>query len=109
MNILDLTPYFAIALAAIALLTQIKTILSSGEKKLEERTAKIESTLVSHDRRIQTVETEITHLPDRDTAHRLELNLEKLSSQVSQLNERIKPIASTSDRMMELLLEQAQK
>lgn len=108
MNILDLTPYLGIILAAIALLTQLKGILSSGEKKLEERTVQTEHKLIEHDRRIQTVESDMKHLPDRDTAHRLELNLEKLSSQMMQMNERIKPIAATSDRMMELLLKQAE-
>lgn len=107
MNILDLAPYMGLVLAVIALLTQLKGILSSGEKKLEERMVKVETKLIEHDRRVQTVENDMKHMPDRDTAHRLELNLEKLSSQVAQMNERIKPIAATSDRMMELLLEQA--
>lgn len=109
MNILDLAPYLALVLAAIALLTQVKGILSSGEKKLDERMVKVETKLTEHDRRIQTVENDMKHMPDRDTAHRLELNLEKLATQVATLNERVKPIAATNERMMELLLEQGKK
>lgn len=109
MNILDLAPYIGMVLGAIALLTQVKGILSSGEKKLEERTKANELKLIEHDRRIQTVENEMKHLPDRDMAHRLELNLEKLSSQVATLNERVKPIAATNERMMELLMEAGKK
>jgi hypothetical protein len=109
MNILDFSPYIALVLAAIALLTQLKGILSSGEKKLDERTKTVEVKLIEHDRRIQSVENEMKHLPDRDMAHRLELNLEKLSSQVATLNERVKPIAATNERMMELLMEAGKK
>lgn len=109
MQILDLTPYLALVLAVIAVLTQIKSVLSSGEKKLEERMVKAETKLTEHDRRVQTVESDMKHMPDRDTAHRLELNLEKLASQVATLNERVKPIAATNERMMELLLEQGKK
>ncbi len=101
-------------MAVFAFVGQLKGFFSSGEKELKADIAELElrakaaeEKLAVHSERIQAIESDIKHLPDRETAHRLELNLEKLSSQVAQLNERMKPIAVTSDRMMELLLEQA--
>jgi peptidoglycan hydrolase CwlO-like protein len=107
MNILELTPYLALAISLITLATLVKNNLTSGEKQLGVKVADQEKKLIEHDRRIQNAENDIKHLPDRETAHKLELNLEKLTSQVMQMNERIKPIAATNERMMELLLEQA--
>lgn len=107
MNILDLTPYLALALSAIAVLTQLKTILSSGEKKLEERMVKAEDTLIKHDRRIQTIEGDMKHLPDRETTHRLEIAMERISGRLDTIDEKLKPIKSTGDMLTELLLDQA--
>lgn len=106
MNILELTPYIALAISLITLATLVKNNLTSGEKQLAEDQIDHEKKLIDLDRRVQSIESDMKHLPDRETAHRLELNLEKLSSEVAIMNERIKPIAATSDRMMELLLEQ---
>lgn len=109
LNLSLIMPWVGALLSIIALGTQLKNILSSGERKLDERLSKTESTLIGHDRRIQKVETELQHLPDRDTAHRLELTMEKISGRLDTLDERLKPIAATSGRLQEFLLEQAQK
>lgn len=108
MNLLDFSPYIALVLAAIALLTQVKGILSSGEKKLEERTKEAERKLIDLDRRVQAVENEMKHFPDRATTHRLELALTEISGRLNTLDERLKPIGATNHRLQEFLLEQAQ-
>ncbi|WP_429813587.1 DUF2730 family protein [Ensifer sp. B1-9] len=109
LNLSLIMPWVGALLSIIALGTQLKNILSSGERKLDERLSKAEGTLISHDRRIQKVENELQHLPDRDTAHRLELTMEKISGRLDTLDERLKPIAATSGRLQEFLLEQANK
>lgn len=109
MNILELTPYLALAISAITLIGLIKNNLTSGEKRLAEEQEGHETKLIDLDRRVQAIESDIKHLPDREMTHRLEINLERLSSQVATLNERVKPIAATNERMMELLMEQGKK
>lgn len=109
MNIIELTPYIALAISIITLGTLIKNNLTSGEKQLAKEQEEHEEKLIDLDRRVQSIESDLKHLPDRETAHRLELNLERLSSQLATLNERVKPIAATNERMMELLLEQGKK
>ncbi|SIR41199.1 Protein of unknown function [Rhizobium sp. RU35A] len=98
-----------LAVSIFNLIAHIRTIMSSGEKKLDERLTKAEGKLIEHDRRVQALEGEIKHLPDRETAHKLELALAQISGRLDTLDERLKPIAATSGRLQEFLLEQAQK
>lgn len=107
MTILDLAPYIGVILGALALLTQLKTIFSSGEKQLEERTTKSENKLVELDRRVQALESEMRHLPDKEMTHRLELAMEKISGRLDTIDAKLKPITATGERLTELLLEQA--
>lgn len=101
--------YVNTALSSLALLGHLKGYFSSGEKSLGDRLTKAEEKLVSHDRRIQAAEAEIQHLPDKDTAHKLELALIQISGRLDTLDERLSPIAATSVRLQEYLLDQAKK
>lgn len=58
---------------------------------------------------LQILKSEIQHLPDRDTAHRLELAIAELNGKIGTLDERLKPVAAISDRMQEILLEQGKR
>lgn len=109
MDIAPLLPWVSAAISAATLLALAKSYFSSGEKGLDARLKTAEKTLIDHDRRVQTIEGEMRHLPDRDSAHRLELTMEKISGRLDTLDERLKPIAHTSGRLQEFLLEQAQK
>ncbi|MGE6739771.1 DUF2730 family protein [Allorhizobium pseudoryzae] len=97
----------ALALSSLNLIAHIRTIMSSGEKKLDDRLTKVELKLVEHDRRVQTIENEMKHLPDRDSQHRMELQLSDMNGKFTALEERLKPIAAVSIRLQEFMLEQA--
>jgi hypothetical protein len=101
--------FIALALSSLNLVAHIRTMLSSGEKRLDERLVKAEQKAIEYDRRIQAIEGELKHLPDRDMAHRLELALEKMSGRMDTMAETLKPIRATSERMNELLMEQAKE
>ncbi|SIP88823.1 Protein of unknown function [Rhizobium sp. RU35A] len=105
----EMLPYVSLVLGLIALLGHAKGYFSSGEKTLIAQVDANEKKLVEHDRRIQAIEGELKHLPDRETAHKLELALANISGRLDTLDERLKPIAATSGRLQEFLLEQAQK
>jgi hypothetical protein len=97
----------ALALSSLNLIAHIRTMMSSGEKKLDDRLTKVELKLIEHDRRIQTIENEMKHLPDRDSQHRMELQLSDMNGKFTALEERLKPIAAVSIRLQEFMLEQA--
>ncbi len=104
-----LTALVALALSTLNLFAAVRNIMSEGEKKIDERLKKAESTLISHDRRIQTVEGDMKHLPTRESQHRTELALSEMNGRFAALEEKLKPIAATSERLHELLMEQARK
>ncbi|MGE6741733.1 DUF2730 family protein [Allorhizobium pseudoryzae] len=97
----------ALALSSLNLIAHIRTMMSSGEKKLDDRLTKVELKLIEHDRRVQTIENEMKHLPDRDSQHRMELQLSDMNGKFTALEERLKPIAAVSIRLQEFMLEQA--
>lgn len=101
------TAFVALMLSSLNLVAVIRTMLSAGEKKLDERLTKAEGKLVEYDRRIQSLEGELKHLPDKSTAHRLELAMERITGRLDTLNEKLKPIEATNERLNELLIEQA--
>ncbi|MDQ1196523.1 DUF2730 family protein [Agrobacterium sp. SORGH_AS 787] len=104
-----LTALVALALSSLNLFVAVRNIMSEGEKKLAERMAKAETTLINHDRRIQKLENDLTHMPDRETTHRLEITLERMLGRLDTMDEKLKPIASTNHRLQEYLLENADK
>lgn len=116
MNAGDMIPYVSLALGTIALLGHLKVWMNSGEKELTKDVAALkreteghETKLISLDRRVQSVESDMKHLPDRESQHRLELALEKVNGRLDTLNETLKPIKANGEAMNELLLERAKQ
>lgn len=105
----EILPWTSLALALIALLGHAKGYFSSGEKTLGDRVKKAEGTLTEHDRRIQAVEGEIKHLPDRETTHRMELAMSEINGKLNVMAERLKPIEAIGERLQETLMEQARR
>lgn len=103
--------YCSLALSIIALIGHAKNWINSGEKELnasvaslETRVQETEKKVSGHDRRIQSIEGDMKHLPDRDSQHRLELSMVEMNGRMSTVVEALKPIQATSERMNELLM-----
>ena len=105
----EVSAYIGVALGAIALLGHLKGWINSGEKQLKDDVVSHTEKLTAHDRRIQSIENEMKHLPDRKAQHRMELSLTEMNGRFAALEEKLKPIAATSERLHELLMEQARK
>lgn len=110
----EMLPWTGLALAIIALLGHAKGYFSSGEKTLVSRLVKAEKDideaeeqLAEQDRRIQAVEGEIKHLPDRETTHRMELAMTEISGKLNVMAERLKPIEAIGERLQNTLLSRA--
>ncbi|OJF91712.1 Clp protease [Rhizobium sp. 58] len=133
---LDPTPLISWIVAAMTIINFIilmKGLLSAGEKKLEERIAKLEakvvepsavskleSKVVEHDRRIQSVEGDMKHLPNQETMHSIELTMLKivgrldkqdatLEGRFSAMDERLKPIHAIGERLNDVLVDQMKR
>ena len=104
-----LMPWLGALALLISLGTSIHTFVMSGSKQVGGQLKVAEKTLIDHDRRIQAIESEMKHLPDREMAHKLEIAMERIAGRLDTMDERLRPIAATNHRLHELLLEQAQK
>ena len=106
MTTAEILLYLNTAIASIALLGHAKGYFSSGEKVLMNKVEKHEEKLKEHDRRIQSVEGELKHLPTREAQHQIEISLEKISGRLDTLAESLKPIKANGEMLHDLLREQ---
>lgn len=104
-----LGPWFGLVAVVISVGGTLYAFLSSPSKKNAEAVDDLKGNVTKIEKRLQTVEDEMKHLPDRDSQHRVELALAQMNGRFEALDERLKPIASTSQRLSEFLLEQARK
>lgn len=99
------------ATRALKAAEDLSTRLSATADAVSERFQKAES-------RLLRVEADIQHLPSREQAHDLQIAIERLAGRMETLDERltgrmdtlderIKPIAATSARIQNFLMEQA--
>jgi hypothetical protein len=109
MDLSILMPWVGAALSIIALVTQAKSFFSSGEKALDKRLETAEKTLIDHDRRVQKMENELAHLPDKDTVLDLKLALAELKGTVSTLGETVGSVSRTVHRIDDFLRQEGKK
>ena len=119
MNELNLyAPWVAITLSFIAVLYPI---LSGKARKTDERFEALDEKLGSKasetrvallagkvdivEDKVTVIESDLKHLPDKETTHRLEVALGEVKTEMGRLTERMKPIANMADRMQEALIE----
>lgn len=114
----NIAALIALGLSSLNFIAAVRTMLSAGEKKLDERLTKAEAKLVEYDRRIQAIESDLKHLPDRDTTHRIEMTMAQimgrldaqdatLAGRFSAMDERLKPIQAIGERLQDVLIENA--
>tara|TARA_R110002020_G_scaffold34066_35_gene103973 strand:- start:9181 stop:9528 length:348 start_codon:yes stop_codon:yes gene_type:complete len=114
MSTAEIMQYLGLALAVIALLGHAKGYFSSGERQIKTDLASIRSyletsdkKLIEHDRRIQAVEAELKHLPDKDTVNDLKLSLVELKGTVSAMSESMGSVSRTVHRIDDWLREKS--
>lgn len=113
MDLQLLMPWLLAANTIISLATAVYAGLTSGAKQtatdLADYQKENDLRVVDALRRLQALEADMRHLPDRDHAHRLELALAELAGRMATLDERLKPVAAISERLQAFLLEQAKE
>ncbi|HUN10650.1 MAG TPA: hypothetical protein PLE50_00045 [Rhabdaerophilum sp.] len=105
----------ALAIGAIVYSWLTRTGKEAGEKvvKLE---GKLDAAVAERDRkidlvedRIARVEGELKGVPDRESVHKMQLEMERMRGTIEVLNERLVPLAAISGRLQEFLLEQSKR
>lgn len=93
---------FSDVASVLALVGTVASFLTKPGAKALEKVQDLEE-------RLAVVEAEMSHLPDKETAHRMELGLTRLEGRIDALGEKLKPFAAISDRLQDFLLDQAKR
>lgn len=116
----------ALAIGAIVYSWLTRSGKEAGEKVAElegkcdadgkERDRKLDAAIKERDRkidlvedRIARVEGELKGVPDRESVHKMQLEMERMRGTIEVLNERLVPLAAISGRLQEFLLEQSKR
>ncbi|WP_163266483.1 DUF2730 family protein [Chelativorans alearense] len=116
MEVATMLPWLIAVNTLISIGTAVYAVLTSRSDANAKGLAEVDGTLKEQDRRIQALENEVAHLPDREQWHRLELAMEKLSGRmgtlderlsgrIETLNERLQPVQAIATRLQELEFE----
>ncbi|MCW1842285.1 hypothetical protein [Prosthecomicrobium hirschii] len=109
----------SLALAALALLVSVlgssrkgwEERIGSVAKASEDRTAALARSLSETERRVADIddrvikmERDLAHLPDNETAHRMEMAIARLEGRLEVMSERLMPVAAIATRMQDYLM-----
>ncbi|PZR89653.1 MAG: DUF2730 domain-containing protein [Stutzerimonas stutzeri] len=86
--------------------TSIVLFIGSGSKRNAEKLDRQEVKLTEHDRRIQAVENELQHLPDKDTVNKLQVDMTDLKGQIAVIAQTSAATERATRRVEEFLLRQ---
>ena len=85
--------------------------LTRSGKEAGERVSALET---RHGNKIEVLEDKIARLegelrvmPDRESVHRMELEMVAMRGSIETLTERLKPLSAISDRLQDFLIQQA--
>lgn len=104
---MDLAVVMPWVIAAMTILNfggLIQNMLSRGEKALGEKVKGHEKTLTDHDRRIQAVEGELKHLPNKDTVNKLQVDMTELKGDIALIAKSSEATERATRRVEEFLL-----
>ncbi len=73
-------------------------------KDLDAKVGLVRGELAAMTTRVSKIEGELTHMPDKDTVHRLELSLKDMQARIDAQGETVKAVANTMRRVEEFLL-----
>ncbi|USP03558.1 DUF2730 family protein [Bartonella taylorii] len=94
--------WLSLLLSVIAISGVLRAYFSSGAKEMLKD-------IVGLKERVQTLETEMDFLPDRDALQRLEVNMERLDGRLNTLSAQLQTVGAIGERLQEFLLENAKK
>jgi len=99
MDFAPIVPWLSAVALLISIGTSVTAFFTSGSKRNAEKLADVEG-------RVQKLEGEMRHLPDKDAVHRLELTLKDLQAEIMKIGTSAEQSARSTARMETYLLEQ---
>lgn len=97
MDFQPLIPWLSAIALIISIGVSVTTFLTAGAKRNS-------STLINHESRIQKLENEMGHMPDRKMVHDLQLTLKDIQIEMASMKVATEQSTLTSRRVEEYLL-----
>lgn len=107
MTLSDLSPVISGIGGLLGIVSIVYTWITARSRVNGEEIKVLRERSQEHDRRIDRIEKDIEHLPDRNHAHSMQVELAQMRGEIQLLAERLKPVAAISERLQEFLLEEA--
>ncbi|RWE48555.1 MAG: hypothetical protein EOS79_08455 [Mesorhizobium sp.] len=118
MDITAAMPWLLALNTLMSIGTVVYTVMTSGAKKTagdleshkkatEERWGVLDKLLDDHGSRIQSIEGEMKHLPDKDMVHQLQMTMKDIQIEMANVKAETQAAARTSRRVEEFLLDRA--
>jgi len=93
-----------IASTVVALSSALYTWLTSRSKANADTIEALKDEHTTLRERVQKLESEIIHLPDKDSVHRLELHVTEMSGSIGRIEEQFKGVSRTVNRIDDFLM-----
>ncbi|TCT41165.1 DUF2730 family protein [Martelella mediterranea] len=105
----DLQLWLSIAATLLSIGAVIYAVITAKAKGNSVKLDKLEGKVEDHGQRIQSLEDEMEHLPDKESQHRIEVGLVELNGRMDVLSESLKPIHANNQLLHDLLQKQVTK
>lgn len=102
-GVLSLLGSVAVVMLSTKFVTREAHAAALGER--DGRIKALSDKLELLDDRIFRVESDMKHLPDKDTAHRMEMAIIRLEGRLEAMDERLKPVGAMASRMQDFLID----
>jgi hypothetical protein len=93
--------------AIVSIVVLVYGWLTSGSKENSQKLVDQQALIDGLDSRVQALESEMRHLPDKELVHRLELTMKDMQVQMAGMAASAEATARTARRVEEFLLDQA--
>lgn len=91
----------------IAVIAFVRGEVRVQDKDFRDSMKAIDRRIETNETRVGRLESEIAHLPGKDSVHGLEMAMQEMKGQMAVVIERVGPIKAIAERMQEVLLEGA--
>jgi len=105
----QLKEYAGLLAVLISIGSTVWLWLTAGSRSNTDELRKVGEALDGHDRRIQSVEQEIKHMPSRETVHKLELTMKDMQTQLAAMAASSEATERTARRVEQFLIDRANR
>lgn len=105
MTYMDIQAVIQVATFITAIISGIYAWITGRDKATQKELRDLRDDLQNMERRISRAESEMAHLPDKESVHRVELAVSGMRGDLRTISESWKPVGKTVQRLEEFLLE----